>query len=562
MLNLPITLVALTLSVIAFHVAFPDAFLSTALMTLQAVILSVVGFLRLRHKAGVLIASPLLFIGLGDLSYGVAVDLLHLDFPNKPGCLIYVIPYLLGMGLFLNFNLKRILKSKDQMLKGVVLGMSLGAGAISSIAVMIPALFHKVPELAGYLKWLTVIFTGLESSVIGVSASLLMVSFSLPIQMILFGVLFMHVSDIAVRYQSVDTSMLGMNAFSYGWILGLLLVAIGSASIRDFESEKRKTVPFRSVRGVLIAGFLVALSVSALVFNLLQSSVVPENLVAGRFSLTMMIISIFYFGMVLLSNALLFQFQRAVRASVVSEVESTPLYEVKRIQDEILRSTTALKGELETTRSKADRLAHDIRSPISALKMASSALASMTQAPTVSSDDLKPICEIMDNVNQAVGDISREVLMERKERLLDETLKRSIQSAVMMAKNSNPMARFEVESVEGLPELKLPGLTRVLVNLLNNSAEAHENKVGRIKLEARTNSDEVILRVLDQGGGIPEEALARIRNRESLTTKQGGNGIGLVSAMDWAEGHGLRFSIHSSTHRRDHGTVIELRIPR
>jgi signal transduction histidine kinase len=560
--HLPIALAALTLGVIAFHVAFPETFLSAALLTFQTVALSVAGFLALRRKAGLLISLPLLFVGLGDLSYGIAVDALHLDFPNKIGCLIYVIPYLLGMGLFLKFNLKRVLNSKDQALQGVVLVLSLGAGAISAIAVMIPALFHKFPELPAYLKWLTVVFTLLESSVIGVSASLLMVSSSLPIQMILFGVLFMHVSDIAVRYQSVDTSMLGINAFSYGWIVGLLLIAVGSGSIRDFELEKRKIVPFKSVRGVLVAGFLLSLTVSALVFNLFQSGVVPERLIAGRFSVIMMVVSVFYFGMVLLSNALLFQFQRIVEAGGGSETESMPLYEVKRIQDQILKSTAILKGELETTRGKAERLAHDIRSPISALKMASSALASMAQAPTVSSEDLKPIREIMDNVNQAVGDISKEILMDRRERQFDETLEKSIQGAVMMAKNSNPRARFEIDSVEGLPELRLPGLTRVLVNLLNNSAAAPEGGFGTIKIEARANSEEVILRVLDQAGGIPETILARLRNRESLTTKQGGNGIGLASAMEWAEGRGLRFSIQSSTDRRDHGTLIELRIPR
>lgn len=74
--------------------------------------------------------------------------------------------------------------------------------------------------------------------------------------------------------------------------------------------------------------------------------------------------------------------------------------------------------------------------------------------------------------------------------------------------------------------------------------------------------EEVVLRVIDRGAGIPKDVLTRLRKGESVTTKHDGNGIGLSSTIEWAEEFGLRFEITSHTEGFKKGTSIELGIPK
>jgi signal transduction histidine kinase len=68
---------------------------------------------------------------------------------------------------------------------------------------------------------------------------------------------------------------------------------------------------------------------------------------------------------------------------------------------------------------------------------------------------------------------------------------------------------------------------------------------------------QVTVRISDSGPGIPEEALARIYERD-FTTKGTGSGIGLYVARALVEMHGGKIDVDS---RRERGTVVEVRLP-
>ncbi|MDD3608931.1 MAG: ATP-binding protein [Halothiobacillaceae bacterium] len=97
-------------------------------------------------------------------------------------------------------------------------------------------------------------------------------------------------------------------------------------------------------------------------------------------------------------------------------------------------------------------------------------------------------------------------------------------------------------------------LRRILVNLLENVAR-HAGGRGEIQLDCRPDS--VVIRVLDRGPGIPEEALNRVfqpfyrlDNARSPTT--GGSGLGLALARLLAEAQGGSLSLE----KREGGGVV------
>lgn len=80
-------------------------------------------------------------------------------------------------------------------------------------------------------------------------------------------------------------------------------------------------------------------------------------------------------------------------------------------------------------------------------------------------------------------------------------------------------------------------LKQVLINLLKNAIEAMEAG-GEIKLEAQeADDDHVLIRVIDDGEGIPEDSLPKL-GEPFYTTKEQGTGLGLMISWKIIKEHG------------------------
>lgn len=107
-------------------------------------------------------------------------------------------------------------------------------------------------------------------------------------------------------------------------------------------------------------------------------------------------------------------------------------------------------------------------------------------------------------------------------------------------------------------------LHRILVNLLANARQAidqAEGRGGKGKVGAELIAEEAmdLIRLSDDGPGLPERARAHIFQPFAGSTKSGGAGLGLAIARELAQGHGGDLILASSG---PEGTVFELRLPR
>ena len=106
-------------------------------------------------------------------------------------------------------------------------------------------------------------------------------------------------------------------------------------------------------------------------------------------------------------------------------------------------------------------------------------------------------------------------------------------------------------------------LEQVVVNLLNNAAKYSED-AGQIQLDARVAGNQVVIRVTDQGVGIPPEKLPQMfelfaQGDRSLARSEGGLGIGLTLVKKLVELHGGTITARSEGDGR--GSEFTVRLP-
>lgn len=78
-------------------------------------------------------------------------------------------------------------------------------------------------------------------------------------------------------------------------------------------------------------------------------------------------------------------------------------------------------------------------------------------------------------------------------------------------------------------------LKQVFVNLMKNAIESMPDG-GELFLEVMPAKTDVIIRILDQGSGIPEEVMRQI-GQPFFTTKENGTGLGLLVSYNMIENH-------------------------
>jgi len=99
-------------------------------------------------------------------------------------------------------------------------------------------------------------------------------------------------------------------------------------------------------------------------------------------------------------------------------------------------------------------------------------------------------------------------------------------------------------------------LTQALMNMVINAMQAVERK-GRIEVSAETQEGSIVVKVLDNGSGIPGERLATIFD-PYFTTKPEGSGLGLWIAQQIVIGHGGSLKAENAP---GGGAVFVMRLP-
>tara|TARA_R110002012_G_scaffold138444_2_gene293661 strand:+ start:51 stop:935 length:885 start_codon:yes stop_codon:yes gene_type:complete len=143
-----------------------------------------------------------------------------------------------------------------------------------------------------------------------------------------------------------------------------------------------------------------------------------------------------------------------------------------------------------------------------------------------------------------------------------------VEIAGIITKNSwKYVANLEVALPPDLPEVRgnRQALLQVLVNLINNAADAiaecpKNGAPGQIKVSADISPAAVLIRLSDNGMGMPDDVQAKAMDAFYTTKSHGkGSGQGLAISKAVIETHGGDLSFVS---KKGHGTEFQISLPR
>jgi PAS domain S-box-containing protein len=251
--------------------------------------------------------------------------------------------------------------------------------------------------------------------------------------------------------------------------------------------------------------------------------------------------------------------------------------EQRKIKQELSRQADTLRRQAEALQ-EADRrkdeflalLGHELRNPLAPIRNGLHILL----LPDVDHGAVRQVKEMME---KQVNHLTRMV-----DDLLD--VSRITRGRIQLRREAVDLAaaaRHALDSVRPLVEtqghrltVSLPGesihveadptrLEQVLVNLLNNAAK-YTRPGGEIALIAERDGDEAVIRVRDNGIGIPPELLPKVFDLftqidATLDRSQGGLGIGLTLVKNLVELHGGR--VEARSEGPDRGSEFIVRLP-
>ncbi|MCK4961934.1 MAG: PAS domain-containing sensor histidine kinase, partial [Anaerolineales bacterium] len=217
--------------------------------------------------------------------------------------------------------------------------------------------------------------------------------------------------------------------------------------------------------------------------------------------------------------------------------------------EEAQRDLARLKSEF------ISNVSHELRTPLQSIKGFTKL---MLQEKVPDPERQKEFLTIMDKESERLGQLVESVLdvsrlengrfeLQKERQSIKDLLHKIVREFRAVASEKGIAISESIPAA--LPEMEVDGerLRRVVVNLLSNAVKSSSDG-GNIAVRAEIKDDRLLVRVADQGIGIPEEAIPHLFERfyqAEGSAKVGGAGLGLHISKEIIEAHGGRIWVES-----------------
>lgn len=600
-MTITLVLINLLLPLFFSFVSFPENLtphLSDFLACVHESLCSLIGFLVLRRAAGSSTAEALrgrfvgqllpyafpyafLALSVADLSFGFSAYLLRVPPPRGYLPLIHGVPYLAFAGLLGWNTLKLSVSTLNGGSRAWLLFATVALGALSLFVtakyILIP--FHSaLPERPGVLYLVAWLYSIASSLAFAALCSITLRASSFREFGFWFALLVMITADFELRYQDIAGPTSQVDFFELSWefslagLAGVLLLCQKAKRLDLF----RPLAPFFSLRVLTASVAVVSLMAFILLDFLLFHPHWPGSS-ADLGSQALLFLSIWGLanGMALAFGKGIYQQGHQIESQLsqvqtLEQLETLPsgpaelaplisaLLSLGRrlslsVENNIRLGSAALLGEA------AERLSHDIRSPLGALKVVlrkSGSLdpenqlileSAISRIQAISNDLLQnpaPTSLLTEPVERTcLKSVSESLLNEKKVQYMD--FQQVDLSLVCLEK---PLFFGRVQKAE---------LLRTLSSLIDNAVDGIQRN-GRVEVQLQSVGKQVHLSIWDNGKGIPDFLLPQLGQNRVSYGKTGGSGLGLLHARKRVNGWGGELRVESV---QNSFTRITLMIP-
>ncbi len=217
--------------------------------------------------------------------------------------------------------------------------------------------------------------------------------------------------------------------------------------------------------------------------------------------------------------------------------------------------------EVETQAARvrlAEQVAHDLRSPVSALEMLLNSLDDMD------SDNFQAMSGCLNRIKS----MAQSILTKKNSTTSPQTVKLPAVSLDSILSGIFEEKKVQYKDLPVTLKLSLPKrpvfaeiredeIKRGISNLIDNAVEAITDK-GDVTVSLQGSNTSAVVTVKDNGRGIPADLIPKVGMRGFSAGKPGGSGLGLNFAMAVVADHRGSLSIESEEKK---GTTIRFELP-
>jgi signal transduction histidine kinase len=236
--------------------------------------------------------------------------------------------------------------------------------------------------------------------------------------------------------------------------------------------------------------------------------------------------------------------------------------ELDRMQSD-LRAALASRARLAALGEAVAKINHEMRNMLTSAQLASERLATSPD-PVVA----RTLPRLERALERAVALAANVLAFGRSEEPPPSPrptpLRAALESAAEDAQLSDVGLKLATSVDERAQVLADPDqLHRILVNLMRNAREAIDaaparQGVGRVSVSLTVADAVSVVRIADDGPGLPERARANLFQPFLGSTRRGGAGLGLAISRELAQAHGGDLVLVETG---PEGTVFDLRLP-
>ncbi len=236
--------------------------------------------------------------------------------------------------------------------------------------------------------------------------------------------------------------------------------------------------------------------------------------------------------------------------------------QVRERTGQLIKSQEQLEkaSRLSSVGVLAATIAHELRNPLAAIKMAAYSIKQKKDQPP--DKQLETINKKIEESDEIISNLLSYSRLKQPhfepldigpliEETAELTASRFSQKQVRVKKDLRELNEIRIVA-DGLQ------LKQVFSNILNNAFDAVKDKAGEIDIIAgRQDNDRIEILISDNGPGIDQDALARVFE-PFFTTKSKGTGLGLSVTRDIITMHQGEIGV---TSEKDKGTRFIVRLP-